>query len=175
MSSAQEDPIAAYGLTAVPADPSKPSPSSSKPPIPLKVSDFAPPSTALADRISQYAHDKLPTQTFNHSLRVYSYGRIIAESYFPQFGLTSGSKLDETWFITAMLHDIGTTPNHIHSTKLSYEFWAGLHTRDLLLNDQEGVVAPVEQMESIVEAIIRHQDVQEKGSISTLVSSRDDS
>ena len=170
MSSTQEDPIAAYGLTALPADPSKPAPSSSDAPKPLDLSDFAPPSTPLANRIRQYTKEKLPEQTFNHSLRVYSYGRIIAETYFPQFGLKSGSKLDETYFITAMLHDIGTTPDHIRSTKLSYEFWAGLHTRDLLLNDKEdGAVAPVDQMESIVEAIIRHQDVQDKGSISTLV------
>lgn len=73
-----------------------------------------------------------------------------------------------------MLHDIGTTPEHIHNTKLSYEFWAGYHALDILQNESgtaphgHGGVATREQAESIAEAIIRHQDVQEKGRISLL-------
>lgn len=75
-----------------------------------------------------------------------------------------------------MLHDIGTTPEHIHNTKLSYEFWAGYHALEILQNESStaphdgegGGVATREQAESIAEAIIRHQDVQDKGRISLL-------
>ncbi|KAF8952269.1 hypothetical protein BGZ46_003596, partial [Entomortierella lignicola] len=86
--------------------------------------------------------------------------------------LTPGSALDETWFCTAMLHDIGTTPEHISSTRLSYEFWAGYHALDLLQDVKvsgggEGV-AEKDQAESVAEAIIRHQDVQPNGGISLL-------
>lgn len=178
------DPIVEYGLTALPADPSEPEPKS-KQPEHVPIASLSTPATPLARRIQEYVKTKLPEQTYNHSLRVYTYGRIIVEQYFPQFGFEAGSKLDETWFITAMLHDIGTTAEHIRSTRLSYEFWAGLHARDILLDPKlttpsngsseegggagvVGAVAEVEQMESIVEAIIRHQDVQPKGSITTL-------
>ena len=76
-----------------------------------------------------------------------------------------------------MLHDIGTTPDHISGTKLSYEFWAGVHALDILQNpsstpgfadEGRGGIATKEQAESITEAIIRHQDVQDKGNISLL-------
>lgn len=177
------DPVAAYGLTALPADPSQPAPASVDV-VPISSASELPsiPSTPLAARIRSYAARKLPGQTYNHSLRVYAYGCLIAERFFPQFGLgASGSEdsaLRETWFVTAMLHDIGTTPEHIASTRLSYEFWAGLHARDILLDPSftlapgeeadEKAVALQDQVDSIVEAIIRHQDVQDKGSISTL-------
>jgi len=72
--------------------------------------------------------------------------------------------------MTAMLHDIGTTPQTIGNTRLSYEFWAGVHALDLLQNTSvsgggEGV-APRDQAESVCEAILRHQDVQDKGQVS---------
>ena len=178
------NPVKAYGLTALPADPTKPSPAKVDP-LPISAADLPPiPTSALSKRIQRYTKRKLPEQTYNHSLRVYAYGRLISERFFPQFGFSSanndgsGEKLAETWFITAMLHDIGTTPEHIKSTRLSYEFWAGLHARDILLDPKstldsgeqadESAVATVDQMESIVEAIVRHQDVQDKGNISTL-------
>lgn len=79
--------------------------------------------------------------------------------------------------MTALLHDIGTTPEHIKSTRLSYEFWAGYHALEILQDatltsphhgDANGGVATRDQAESVAEAIIRHQDVQDKGSISLL-------
>ena len=71
-----------------------------------------------------------------------------------------------------MLHDIGTTPENISNTRLSYEFWAGVHALDLLQDVKvsgggEGV-AEKDQAESIAEAIIRHQDVQPLGKITLL-------
>ncbi|WVR07329.1 hypothetical protein IAU60_004370 [Kwoniella sp. DSM 27419] len=158
-----------YGLTAIPADQGKTPPATTSP----KRVDPAPlPSSPLAERIRRYAEQKLSPDTYGHSIRVYLYGRAIASECFPRWKLDSGSALDETWFLTALLHDIGTTDEHIHSTRLSYEFWAGYHALDILQSTQatggDGV-ADRDQAESVAEAIIRHQDVQDQGSI-TLVT-----
>lgn len=172
-----KDTNAAYGLTpALPADQHATPPATSSP-KPLTPVQLPLPSTPLANRINSYAKAKLPSQTYTHSLRVYTYGCAIARECYPDWNLSPNSKLDETWFITALLHDIGTTPEHISSTKLSYEFWAGYHALDILQDasataphggDEAGGVANREQAESIAEAIIRHQDVQDKGNISLL-------
>ncbi|KAF2154715.1 urea hydro-lyase/cyanamide hydratase [Myriangium duriaei CBS 260.36] len=160
------DSTTTYGFTAFPADQSKTPPSTSEP-SPVSPDDIPLPSTPLAKRILSYARSKLPEKTINHSLRVYTYGHAIARECFPKFNLTPGSKLDETWFLTAMLHDIGTSPEFLSSTKLSFEFWGGYHALEILQDGDSK--APKEQAESVAEAIIRHQDVQDKGSI-TLVT-----
>ena len=82
-----------------------------------------------------------------------------------------------------MLHDIGTPEATLRSTRLSYEFYAGIHAMDILQDarltlqhaagaggagDASEAAAPREQAESVVEAIIRHQDVQDKGSITLM-------
>jgi len=172
-----QDLNTAYGLTpALPAD-QKATPPTISSPKPLTPAQLPLPSTPLANRINSYAKAKLPFQTYTHSLRVYTYGRAIAHECYPDWKLQPNSKLDETWFITALLHDIGTTPEHISSTKLSYEFWAGYHALDILQDTsataphgghEASGVASREQAESIAEAIVRHQDVQDKGRISLL-------
>lgn len=171
-----EDINTLYGLMpALPADQSKTPPSTSSP-NPLSPAHFPPPSTPLATRLAAYTKAKLPAEVYRHSHRVYYYGRFIAQECYPSWNLTPNSKLDESWYITALLHDIGTTPEHISSTKLSYEFWAGYHALDILQDvnataphDGDGSgVASREQAESMAEAIIRHQDVQDKGYISLL-------
>jgi cyanamide hydratase len=166
-----DDAFTQYGFTTLPADQTKTAPITTKPAA-VDIKDLEPPHTPLADRIDKYAKTKLSPDTYRHSLRVYSYGRAIAQQCFPQWGLTSASALDETWFLTALLHDIGTTDDVIHTTRLSYEFYAGYHALDILqdlrLTGGAGI-APRDQAESVAEAIIRHQDVQDKGNI-TLVT-----
>lgn len=166
-----------YGFTpTLPAD-QKTTPPATASPRPLTPAQLPLPSTPLANRINDYAKAKLPLQTYTHSLRVYTYGCAIAHECFPDWNLHPSSKLAETWFIAALLHDIGTTPEHISSTKLSHEFWAGYHALNILQDtslttshgdDGVGDVASREQAESIAEAIIRHQDVQDKGRVSLL-------
>ena len=118
-------------------------------------------------------------ETYRHSHRVYSYGRAIASQCFPSWNLTPGSKLDETWYLTAMLHDIGTADEFIHSTRLSFEFWGGYHALDILQHpsssnsapqtgDHSSTSAPRSQAESVAEAIIRHQDIQPAGYVSLM-------
>jgi cyanamide hydratase len=125
-----------------------------------------------------YAHSKLSADTFAHSMRVYHYGLAIAGQCFPDWNITPGSKLEETWFLTALLHDIGTADGFLDGTKLSFEFWGGMHAHRILLQPEltsaEGTsadadsVAPVEQAESVMEAILRHQDIQDKGMVTTM-------
>ena len=156
-----------YGLTALPASVSALKPSNASPNT-VPASSLSPPNTPLAKRVQAYVKEQLSPDTYRHSMRVYSYGLAIARECFPEWHVQG--QLQETWFLTAVLHDIGTTDANIGATKLSYEFWAGVHALDLLQNPSvsgggEGR-APVEQAESVAEAIFRHQDVQDKGQVS---------
>lgn len=82
-----------------------------------------------------------------------------------------------------MLHDIGTPEETLRSTRLSYEFYAGIHAYEILQDakltmhhtagaggagDASEATAPQEQAESVVEAILRHQDVQDKGNVTLM-------
>lgn len=155
-----------YGLLAVPSSVSDLQPSNPTP-VTVTTSSLHAPTTALANRVSAYAKSALPPPTYAHSMRVYCYGAAIGRECFPEWNLTPGSALDETYFLTAMLHDIGTTDQNISSTKLSYEFFAGVLALDLLQQDEEGK-APKAQAESVAEAIFRHQDVQGNGMVTLL-------
>jgi len=160
-----------YGFTALPADITKTPPVTTSPST-VPITALAIPTTPLAARVNAYTRAKLSPDTYRHSLRVYSYGLAIARQCFPAWNVAEGSTLEETWFLTAMLHDIGTADEIIESTRLSYEFWAGVHALELLQDVSvsgggEGL-APREQAESVCEAILRHQDVQEKGMISLM-------
>ncbi|KAF7593182.1 hypothetical protein BBP40_011812 [Aspergillus hancockii] len=132
----------------------------------ISVADTPVPRTALSHRIEVYARTHLPEPTFNHSMRVYHYGLAIKRHVFPSWNFT-----DETYFLTCLLHDIGTTDENLANTKLSFEFYGGFLALDVLQNRGGlGVdaVAPLEQAESVAEAIIRHQDLCEVGKITAV-------
>jgi cyanamide hydratase len=57
------------------------------------------------------------------------------------------------------MHDIGTAPDYLLTTKMSFEFKGGIVAREFLL--QNG--APEEQADAICEAVIRHQDIFVEG------------
>ncbi|KAK4687024.1 cyanamide hydratase, partial [Tremellales sp. Uapishka_1] len=160
-----------YGLTALPAAVSSLRPSNPHP-QPVAASVLLPPDTMLAHRIHDYAQLHLPRPTYLHSMRVYAYGLAIAQQCFPEWGVHTGASLKETWFLTAMLHDIGTTEANLSNTKLSYEFFAGVLALELLQRPNHGeegaATATKEQAESVAEAIFRHQDVQDKGMVSLM-------
>lgn len=71
----------------------------------------------------------------------------------------------ETYLLTCLLHDIGTTDANLPATRMSFEFYGGYLALALLKGELR---APVEQAESVTEAIIRHQDLGESGKISSL-------
>ncbi|MCJ1259907.1 hypothetical protein MMC24_007746 [Lignoscripta atroalba] len=93
-------------------------------------------------------------------MRAYYYGLAIKSQQFPDWKVS-----DETYFLTCMLHDIGTTHENLRKTLMSFEFYGGLLALELL---EKEMGAPREQAEGVAEAIIRHQDIGEKGKITTL-------
>ncbi|KAL4957539.1 hypothetical protein BDW69DRAFT_180464 [Aspergillus filifer] len=157
--------ITEYGLTPVPANTTTlftQANITTKLPAPaISPSETPVPSSPLCTRIKDYARSHLPEPTFNHSMRVYHYGLSIKRSFFPDWTFS-----DETYFLTCMLHDIGTTKHHLHATKLSFEFFGGYLALDLLQNGE--VAAEKDQAESVAEAIIRHQDLRDIGTITAL-------
>lgn len=153
-----------YGFTAVDSSASsllktKPRPNS---PHCILVSETPIPSTPLAQRINDYAQAHLPVPTYNHSLRVYHFGMAIKQYRFPDWAFS-----DETYFLACLLHDIGTTEEKLRATKMSFEFYGGFLALEILQNS-ESAIAPKEQAESVAEAVIRHQDLCEKGKITAL-------
>jgi cyanamide hydratase len=162
------NPIKDYGWTALPRDSSTLLPSANTAPHtprPAPVSSTPIPSTPLAQRIHAYAKAHLPTPTFNHSMRVYHYGMAIQTQQFPTWSWNDHTT--ETYFLSCMLHDIGTTPANIRATHLSFEFYGGLLALDLIQSDKEAV-GPQSQAESVAECIIRHQDLGTTGKITTV-------
>jgi cyanamide hydratase len=70
----------------------------------------------------------------------------------------------KTWLLTCLFHDIGTVDKHTHGTLMSFEFFGSILALDVLTSKY----APIEQAQSIAEAIIRHQDSAEEGTITTI-------
>ncbi|KAL4963670.1 putative urea hydro-lyase/cyanamide hydratase [Aspergillus stella-maris] len=161
------NPIAEYGLTAVPANTTtlftQANISSKLPPPAIPTSETPVPSTPLSTRIKEYVRLHLPEQTFNHSMRVYHYGLSIKRHFFPGWNFSN-----ETYFLACMLHDIGTTKEHLHGTRLSFEFFGGYLALDLLQSGDGEGAAEKDQAESVAEAIIRHQDLRDIGTITAL-------
>ncbi|KAJ5394686.1 hypothetical protein N7509_006473 [Penicillium cosmopolitanum] len=162
------DSVSVYGFTAVPASASlllSTTTSTAAPFIP--VSEIPVPDTALSERIKRYAQSNLPVPTYNHSLRVYHYGFAIKKHLFPSWEFT-----DEAYFLTCLLHDIGSTEENITKTKLSFEFYGGLLALNVLQETSntsapEATAAP-DLAESVAEAIIRHQDFRDEGKITAV-------
>jgi cyanamide hydratase len=95
---------------------------------------------------------------------VYHYGLAIKKYRFPHWNFS-----DETYFLSCVLHDIGTTEENLHKTRLSFEFYGGFLALGVLQNaPSSDAVAPREQAESVAEAIIRHQDLCEVGTITAV-------
>lgn len=88
-------------------------------------------------------------------------GQAITSQHFPEWKCSL-----ETLLLTALLHDIGTTPHHQTSTRLSFEVQGGFISLNLL-QSLEGAVS---QAEAVCETIIRHQDLGDTGNISTLTA-----
>ncbi|KAK9610113.1 hypothetical protein V6Z98_010181 [Aspergillus fumigatus] len=95
----------------------------------------------IVEKTMRYAKAALPTETFNHSMRVYYYGMAITKQQFPK---QASALSPSTWALTCLLHDIGTP------TTTSLQLACPLIS----------TVA-----EAVAEAIIRHQDLGVHGTI----------
>jgi cyanamide hydratase len=80
---------------------------------------------------------------------------------FPSWNTPSFS---ETYFLTCLLHDIGTTDKNIVATLMSFEFYGGMIALDVL--QKQG--SPKAQAESVTEAVIRHQDLGATGTLTQI-------
>lgn len=96
--------------------------------------------------------DKLHEPTFNHSNRVYIYGTALIRTHFPSWAATYDA---ETYYLTCLLHDIGTADAFLATTKMSFEFKGAIVAREILLK----YGAEEDQADGVCEAIVRHQDI----------------
>lgn len=128
---------------------------------PAKVSVEAVPvlRSDIVGKTYEYARKELPEKTFNHSMRVWYYGYAIVQTHFPHL-----SPLLETYFLTCLLHDIGTTESNMKGTRMSFEFYGAFQALAFLRENE----APKDQAEAVSEAIIRHADLGEAGTITSL-------
>lgn len=118
------------------------------------------PESPLAKFMLDYATKELPEKVLFHSLRVYQYSIAIINDHFDKWALDL-----EVLFVTCLLHDIGTTEKNMKATKMSFEFYGGMITRDLILEHTNG---NQDYAEAVAEAVIRHQDLGDTGFITTL-------
>ncbi|KAK7748768.1 hypothetical protein SLS53_000792 [Cytospora paraplurivora] len=95
-------------------------------------------------------------------MRVFYFASAILEQQFPEH---ARSLSRSTLALAALLHDIGTTHDNLRSTQLSFEFYGGLISLDLIGKQLGG---PQPQAEAVAEAIIRHQDLGTTGKITFL-------
>ncbi|KAF8628577.1 hypothetical protein AX17_005973 [Amanita inopinata Kibby_2008] len=154
------DPVTFYGFTSVVRDPDllfheHPTASGDHPKQdPFKAEDFPVPDTELA------REETLDEQTFNHSNRVYIYGVALTKTHFPSWSYDL-----ETYYLTCLMHDIGTAKRFLATTKMSFEFKGGIVARDLILK----LGGIEDQADSVCDAIIRHQDLFIKGGNITMI------
>jgi cyanamide hydratase len=69
-----------------------------------------------------------------------------------------------TLYLTCLLHDIGTAEENLLTTKMSFDFYGALVGMRFL----EGVGAEKDMVHAVGEAVIRHQDLGETGTITVV-------
>jgi cyanamide hydratase len=157
-------PPAAYGWGAVSRDTSKFTASAkSSDTKPVSASSISVPRSPLADTITELATKYLPLPTINHSKRVFLYGAIIMQQHFPDL-LEQWPDFAETYYLTCMLHDIGTAEAFLKTTKMSFDFKGAFIAAEWL---RKGSAAE-DLADAVAEAIIRHQDIGTTGEITVL-------
>lgn len=129
----------------------------------MSIADVPIPRTALTHRVHAYVKELLPSPAYNHCLRVYHFGLAIKQYRFPEWEFT-----DETYYLACLLHDIGTTNESTFHTRLSFEFYGVLVALRVLQSSDILSSAPIEQAESVAEAIMRHQYLCDEGKITAL-------
>jgi cyanamide hydratase family protein with HD domain len=87
-------------------------------------------------------------------------GAAIVKDLFPEW-----TSFLETYFLTCLLHDIGTTDTNLRGTRMSFEYYGAFVALDFLKNEAG---APKDQAESVSEAIVRHADLGETGNLTSL-------
>ncbi|KAH9202078.1 hypothetical protein LQ764DRAFT_94671 [Zygosaccharomyces rouxii] len=130
------------------------------PKVPVPRTPVPIPPGKVANFFYNYAAKELPSATLDHSLRVFQYSVAIMKDQFPEWDLD-----EEVIYVTALMHDIATTDKNLNGTKLSFEFYGGYITRELILRETGG---NTDYADAVAEAIIRHQELTTTGFITSL-------
>lgn len=126
------------------------------------VSSLPIPSSPLAKSVQSFAKAQLTPETYNHSMRVFYIGTAVLLEHFRN-AWPSLVEDPTTYFLSCLLHDIGTTDANIAATKMSFEYYGGFLARKMVVDAFEG---DPEMGDSVAETIIRHQDVGHRGYLS---------
>jgi len=70
----------------------------------------------------------------------------------------------ETYYLTCLLHDLGTTNQNLHGTHMSFEYYGAFKALSFLRDNG----APKDQAGAVSEAIIRHADLGDTGMLTSL-------
>ncbi|CAG1975028.1 unnamed protein product [Fusarium graminearum] len=115
----------------------------------------------LISDVQAFVEARFSTETYNHSMRVFYWGSIIAKRLLPrQAEVLSPS----TWALTYFLHDIGTAEAYLTSTRMSLDIYGGIKAMKVL----KGLGGSIDQAEASAKAIIRHQDIDVDSTIAFL-------
>ncbi|KAJ5392600.1 hypothetical protein N7509_008090 [Penicillium cosmopolitanum] len=125
----------------------------------LSISEVSFPSDdPIVTKTFDYAKRVLHPAAFNHSMRVYYYGMVIAKQQFPEKAATLSPV---TWALTCLLHDLGTAEENLTATRMSFDLYGGIKALQVL----KEFGSTIDQAEAAAEAIIRHQDLGVDGTI----------
>ncbi|GAA5884266.1 hypothetical protein JCM6882_002202 [Rhodosporidiobolus microsporus] len=145
-----------YGLSPVARDPSLLSPAlgSAPPTLTSKELQALVPKSEACRKAAEYVKDKLGDLLWNHSLRAFTFGAVIATTQFPSWSFSA-----EALYIACLFHDLAATEKELKATKTSFEFHSAVLAREYLLSPKEGQQpADNDLVDSVCEAIWRHTD-----------------
>jgi cyanamide hydratase len=159
-------PKGAYGWSAVPRSLDKfLATTSAEQSQPFTTEAIVHPNDDISKKTLEYVTSKLSPQTLNHSLRVFAYGYAILVQHFPHFlNEKENPGFLQTFYLTCILHDIGTAEENLLTTHMSFDFYGALVAMDFL----RSVGAEKDLVEAVGEAIIRHQDLGTTGEITAV-------
>ncbi|KAJ4315045.1 hypothetical protein N0V94_006157 [Neodidymelliopsis sp. IMI 364377] len=155
------DEVKANGWTAVPVSAKKIFEAQSRlsaPPATRVQDVYFPSDNALVAGAQQFAKAKLSPEAYNHSMRVFYWGTIIAKQLLPDH---AEHLSPATWALTCLLHDIGTAEAFFNSTRMSFDIYGGIKAMEVL----KTLGSTHDQAEAVAEAIIRHEDMGVDGTI----------
>ncbi|RKL51781.1 Cyanamide hydratase [Fusarium oxysporum] len=115
----------------------------------------------LVSEAQAFVKARLSQEAYNHSMRVFYWGSIIAKRLLPEH---AEALSPSTWALTCLLHDIGTAEAYFTSTRMSFDIYGGIKAMEVL----KVLGSSDDQAEAVAEAIIRHEDMGVDGSITFL-------
>jgi len=136
-----------FGAVPCPADQLQPRNPSSPPAVSL--SELPLPDTKLVAASKAHLESILPLPVYNHSHRAYLFAAAMAKAQFPDWTYDP-----EGLYLACLWHDFGCVPENIRATRMSFELYGAIRSREFL-NEQ---LAPRDLADGVAETINRHTD-----------------